>query len=417
MQSNDKLRMAIRATAAAAVLGVASQASAVTLNVGDDVEASLYGYARLNASYDIDENIATSTQAGDFSKINTGAAEDNEVTGHFGADAKQTRLGVKATHSSGVAVVVEGDFRGSGNSAGSLRLRHGYGTYKGLLAGRTWSNYNSFVGNTATLDFDGTPGVAGLQDRTEQVRYTSGPLSISLEEGKGSLSQVNPAKTQFTLDPDTGVIAEETVDPAVGDVASVKNSMPDITARLEDSIGRLSYSLGAVINHVEYDTGTADDSVIGFAGFAAGKFALTDMITIQGAVNYSDGANSYMWRTGDNYYGADGYLLNGDIETISSYSASIGTGISLGGGRSINIGYGMATMDWDDAEQDFAGNAGQLAAVRAETETNQAIHANYMWSPAPSVTMGVEYKYLKTEEVGGNDGDANRVMFAAQYNF
>ncbi|MCK7551158.1 hypothetical protein [Marinobacter goseongensis] len=55
MQSN-KLRMAIRATAAVAVLGVAGQANAVNFNAGD-YEMNLYGYGRLNASYDIPESV------------------------------------------------------------------------------------------------------------------------------------------------------------------------------------------------------------------------------------------------------------------------------------------------------------------------------------------------------------------------
>ncbi|MGO3297013.1 MAG: hypothetical protein ACTILN_15210, partial [Marinobacter sp.] len=101
MQSN-KLRMAIRATAAAAVLSVAGQANALTLNVGDDVEASLYGYARLNMSYDLNADRAVSTRAGSFS----GGNED--IEGHFGADVQQSRLGVKVKHSSGVALTVEG---------------------------------------------------------------------------------------------------------------------------------------------------------------------------------------------------------------------------------------------------------------------------------------------------------------------
>lgn len=48
MQSNNKLRLAIRAAAIAGALSMAGQAGALTLDVGDDVEASLYGYARLN---------------------------------------------------------------------------------------------------------------------------------------------------------------------------------------------------------------------------------------------------------------------------------------------------------------------------------------------------------------------------------
>ena len=72
MQSN-KLRMAIRATAAAAVLSVAGQANALTLNVGDNVEASLYGYARLNMSYDLDANVADDSQSGAFVSSSTRA--------------------------------------------------------------------------------------------------------------------------------------------------------------------------------------------------------------------------------------------------------------------------------------------------------------------------------------------------------
>ncbi len=168
MQSN-KLRMAIRATAAMAVLSVAGQANAVSLNVGDDVEASLYGYARLNMSYDLNADRANSTRAGSF----TGGNED--IEGHFGADVQQSRLGVKVKHSSGVMVNIEGDFRGSGSGPGSLRMRHAYGTYKGFLAGRTWSNYLSFVGNTPTLDFDSLTGTAGSQDRSEQIRTPLAP--------------------------------------------------------------------------------------------------------------------------------------------------------------------------------------------------------------------------------------------------
>ena len=59
------------------------------------------------------------------------------------------------------------------------------------------------------------------------------------------------------------------------------------------------------------------------------------MVSIQGSVNYSDGANSYMWRSGENYYAADAYVNpnNGDVETISTYGATLGTSIKLGGSQ------------------------------------------------------------------------------------
>jgi hypothetical protein len=48
MQSN-KLRMAIRSTAAVALLGVAAQAGAISFETGG-YQTDIYGYGRFNAS-------------------------------------------------------------------------------------------------------------------------------------------------------------------------------------------------------------------------------------------------------------------------------------------------------------------------------------------------------------------------------
>jgi hypothetical protein len=375
MQSN-KLRMAIRATAAAAVMGVASQAGAVSLSVGDDTEASLYGYARLNMSYDLDANRAVSTRAGSFS----GGNED--ITGHFGADVQQSRLGVKVTHASGVMVNVEGDFRGSGNGAGSLRMRHAYGTYQGFLAGRTWSNSISFISNTPTLDFDGIAGSFGSWDRTEQLRYTTGPMSFSIED----------PSAQATLG------------------GSPRTSAPALTARFEQSADALSFAASAVVNQVTSDDGTTDDSAMGYAVAGGAKLKLSDMFSVQGTLNYTDGATGYLWRSGSNYYGPSAYMDGTSIETISAYGGNVGVSMALGGGRSINVAYGMTSMDLDDAVA-----AG--AAANSDPETNQNVFVNYMWTPVKNVMMGVEYGYFDQETVAGDSTDANRLMFAAQYSF
>ena len=378
MQSN-KLRLAIRATAATVVMGVASQASALTLNVGDDTEASLYGYARLNMSYDLDGNRAVSTRAGTFA-----SSANEDVEGHFGADVQQSRLGVKVKHASGVAITVEGDLRGSGNGAGSLRMRHAYGEYNGFMAGRNWSNYTSFVGNTPTLDFDSLAGTAGSQDRTEQVRYTTGALSFSLEDPSSQ-----------------GVL---------GAGGNTRTSAPALTARIQDSADSLSYAAAALVSQVTADDGTNDDSAMGFAVFGAAKFALSDMISIQGAANYTDGANGYLWRSGSNYFGPSAYVDGNSVETIEGYGFSIGTSVALGGGRSINLGYGTTMLDLDDAIA-----AG--ATTNADAESNQNAFLNYMWSPVSNVMFGVEYGYFDQETVAGDSTDANRVLFAAQYSF
>ncbi|WP_323751712.1 DcaP family trimeric outer membrane transporter [Marinobacter sp.] len=377
---NNKLRMAIRATAAVTVLGLASQAQAFNFSAGD-YDVSVYGYGRLNASYDIDNDQSLSTRSGSYD----GLATDDGKDGHFGADAVQSRLGVKTVTPEGVAITVEGDFRG-----GNLRLRHAFGSYNGVLMGQTWSNFSSFVGNTSTLDFDSLPGLAGYQARTAQARYTSGPLSIALEQ------------------PNSSILSGTAVDE--------KDSMPAFTARIEDSNDGLSYSAALLAHQVGYDTGSNDESSFGFATFVAAKMMVTDMISLQGTLSYSDGANSYLYRSGDNFGAASAYVDgSGDVETIAGYGGSVGAGINLGGGRSINIGYGLVEVDWDDAEDDAA-SAG-LTGIGGQSESNSAIMANYKWTPVKNVMMGVEYQFLKRENVDGSDGDANRLLFAAQYNF
>ncbi|KXS52746.1 MAG: hypothetical protein AWU57_2873 [Marinobacter sp. T13-3] len=415
---NNKLRMAIRATAAVAAFGMAGQALALDVPTGD-WDTSIYGYARLNAAYDIDENHTNSAQTGSFDDINTGDAEDDEVSGHFDADAVQTRIGIKTITPEGVKMVVEGDFRGNGG--GDLRLRHAYGEYNGVLAGQTWSNFNSFVGNTATLDFDSLPGSAGLQGRTAQLRYTMGGFSVSAEEPKSNLVKVTTGPKTDDNDTPNDYTDDTTVNEWLfKEQKGKQDGMPTLTARYEDSVGSLSYSAAALVHQVGYDDGkTNDDSAMGYGAFAAVKFAITDMIDIHGAFSYSDGANSYLWRSGEDYNGADAYVTpQGDVETIKAYSGTIGTGIKLGSGSSINVGYGMTTMDWDDAKKDYASvGTDALGVITGTAESNSALMANYKFSPVKNVMMGVEYQYLKTEDVDGDEGDSNRLLFAAQYNF
>ncbi|TYC57380.1 hypothetical protein FMN52_12545 [Marinobacter sp. BW6] len=381
MQSN-KLRLAIRATAATVVMGVASQASALTLNVGDDTEASLYGYARLNMSYDLDGNRAVSTRAGTFSPVAADGSDLDATDGHFGSDVQQSRLGIKVNHASGVAVTVEGDFRGSGNSAGSLRIRHAYGQYKGFMAGRNWSNTISFVGATPLLDFDGVAGSMGSWDRTEQLRYTTGGLSFSIE------------------DPSSQAIVD----------GSGRTGTPALTARFENSMDAVSFALSGVVSQVTSDDGTNDDSAMGYAMSAAAKLALSDMFSVQGSVTAADGATGYLWRSGSNYYGPSAYLDGNSVETISAYGGNVGVSMALGGGRSINLAYGMTTQDLDDA-------VANSSLTNAAPETNQNLFLNYMWTPVQNVMMGVEYGYFDQETVAGDSSDANRILFAAQYNF
>ena len=375
----NKLPLAIRATTALLTLGMASQAAAFQITAGD-LKAELYGYARLNASYDFNENVANTSRSASFAKLENGSdAENREIKGHFGADAVQSRLGLRVMTPEGVRMVVEGDFRGAGNT---LRLRNAYGEYNGWLMGQNWSNYNSFVGNTPVLDFDGLAGTAGLQGRVAQVRYTAANgFSWSLEQ------------------PQTNVVD--------GDK---RTSLPTLTARFERTSDQLTYSAAALVHQVSFDDGDNSSSKMGYASFLAARLALTDTVSIQGAINFSDGANTYLYRSGENFGAEDAFRSGNSLRTIRGHGGTIGASFDLGNGRSMNIGYGLVTIDWDNAVNDGA-------AVATKSETNQNAMANYLWSPVRNVMLGIEYGYLHRENVNDHRGEAHRLLFAAQYNF
>jgi len=359
--------------------GVASLSISQTVHAYDftagDVEASIYGYAQMNAVYDFDEAISSDfgTQAGDFSKLGQGGSE-----GHFDADALQSRIGFSATHKNGVKVVIEGDFR-----PGTFRIRHAYGSYGNWTIGRAWSNYTSWTGWVPTLDFDTSAGSPGIQDRAEQVRYTQGGFSVALE------------KDYF---------------PNVDNwSAATKSSLPTATARYETALSEdVNVVVAGLVRQVAFDDGVTDETAVGYGGFAGASVQLGD-VKVQGAVHYHDGANAYLYRSGENFIGIDAYLFNGDLETVPGYAATLGFSTKIGAGD-FNAVWGMTKMDLDDYNDDVGVPAGAH-------ETNTTAFVNYLWYPTDNVMMGVELGYFDAEFYHGDSADATRIMYSARFSF
>lgn len=349
--------------------------SALAFNINaSDVQANVYGYAQLNAVYDINESIGTSSQSGSFAALTDA---DNIPEGHFNADAHQSRIGFSVQHKDGANVVVEGDFIG-----GTFRLRHAYGSYDKWIIGRTWSNYNSWTGWTPTLDFNSTAGSPGLQGRIEQIRYTDGNLSFALEKDSS---------------------------PNLGGNATKRSSMPTFTARYESSASKdiniVAAGLGRILTS---DDGTTNESAFGMGAFT-GVDVDMGTVTLHAAINYSDGANGYLYRSGNDFGGTDAYLFNGDLKTISAWGGTIGLSIKAGDGN-FNIVYGKVKMDLNDMNNDL-GNVG------SNNKSNSNTFVNYMWYPVDNVMMGVELAYFKSEYQDGSNADATRLMYSSKFSF
>ncbi|MFB4203757.1 DcaP family trimeric outer membrane transporter [Arhodomonas sp. KWT2] len=367
-------------TVSALALAAAGQAAAVDFQAGDTT-VSIYGYMIGKMSYDMDENMGSAT-AGSFGNL----VDDEQVDGYTDLDANQSRIGFQTTTDMGGSDLVtrmEGDFLGGGG--GQFRMRHAYGSWNGILAGQTWSNWNSFVGTTPTVDFNGLAGNTGYQTRVAQFRYTVGDFSVALEDPKARILDEGGEND---------------------DVA--KDSLPALSARYEGSSGPMGYSVAGIVHQLE--TADESESDAGYGAFAAASYNF-GAVTVRGALDYTDGATSYLYQSGfEHFFAADGYIdANGDLETVKAWGGTIGISVDAGPGT-MNVSYGRTDIDEDDATA--------LNGFETQSAVNQNVFVNYMWQPVERVTYGIEYSYWKAENDEADfDADANRVSVAAQYVF
>lgn len=387
MTTHKSLKKTTTLTVSALALAVSSASHAIDFEVANTT-ASVYGYAKLDMIYDVDDDLGNSLNHRHIS-----LDSDDAPDGHANFHAYQSRIGFStATPVSGntLETKIEGDFYGGGG--GEFRLRHAYGSWNGLLAGQTWTNLYGFVAGTPTINFTGTHGT-GNQARQPQLRYTTGNFAISLE------------------DPDTLGGSETTGQDAVqldGDAA--KSGLPDLIARYTDSSGPFKYSASGVLRHLEYDaagqtTATVDDdSTTGWGITLEAAMDVTEALTLRGGVIHGEGLGGYQNvspQTSPAYVNADG-----DLKAIEATGGTIGASLKAGPGA-INASYSISTVDLDD-EDSFADDA---------NDTFETVQLNYIWSPAERISYGIETSWASRGTKGDDDGDAVRIQGMVMYSF
>lgn len=367
-------------------LAVASASHAIDFEVGD-TKASVYGYAKLDIIYDVNDDLGNSIG---HRNISLDGVDTQET--HFDMHAYQSRIGFSTStpvDGSELKTQIEGDYYGGGG--GQFRLRHAYGSWNGILAGQFWNNFYGFVAGTPTIDFTGPPGVAN-QARQPQLRYTTGNFSAAIE------------------DPDTLGGSENTVNATQEGDDVAKSSLPDVTVRYTDTSGQLKYSASAVLRHVEFDAeefptaSVDDDSSFAWGIALEAATDVSETLTLRAGITHGDGIGGYMNvspQTSPAYIDA-----NGNFETIKSTGGTVGASIKAGPG-SINASYNVATVDLDDADA-YGDNP---------TDMHETAYLNYIWSPAERISYGIETSWASREVRDGQNGDGMRIQGMAMYSF
>ena len=319
--------------------------------------------------------------------IPVGVASPTTNEREVAVSARQSRLGIEIrdlTSYGPLRAFIEGDFAGTGDT---YRLRHAFGQFRQVLAGKTWS---TMVDNRATpeeIDFEGING--RIQARQPQIRYFPSfgrdmDLLIGLE------------------DPAPDVTGGQGVSQYPDIVASVRRNWAD----------RWHVKTSLLLRQIEakWDLDSSvSDTEFGWGLSVSGKVGLEiwderDNILFQ--FNYGDGIGRYI-NDLQEVGGQDAEFnpLTGELETLNVFSSYVAYQHWWRESLRSTLTYSWVDVDNLDFQDDSA-----------YARTDRAI-INLLWSPVIRVDVGGELLWGRRENKDGASGTARQIQFGAKYRF
>lgn len=299
-------------------------------------------------------------------------ASDGEVQGH------KTRAYLEFD-------LFGGGMSNLGNQASTnthgVTLRQAYVTWDKWLAGQTWSNFQDVAALPDAVDFVGpTEGTTFV--RQAQVRYTSGPFSVALE---------NPQTLVNGYRSTTRTISDD-------------GSLPDLTARWTTKGDWGHVSVAGIACQLRHDTATTSASDTGYGVSVSGKYNLGKSDDVRYMLTAGRGIGRYVAFG----LGADGVLDAGagELDGIGVLAGFVSWRHVFNPKLRGNLMFSRAQLDNDTDWTGFG-----------VTESAQSVHANLIYSPFPKLDIGAELIWGNREVESGADGDLRRLHTTVKYSF
>lgn len=309
--------------------------------------------------------------------------------------AAQTRLNLDLREKTSVGSLrafVEGDFKGSGDT---FRLRHAYGQFRDILAGKTWSVFYDPVAHPQELDFEGVNGQVIV--RNAQIRYfpsigKAWDLSVAIESPDAEIG---------IIDFDTNEVTE----------AEGVSEQPDFTFSIRRNFDRFSHvKLSGIIRQVSARSVIRDktESELGWGLNLSGviKFPKIDeRDNLKWQLTYGDGIGRYI-NDLNSVGGMDGVFdPQGKIKTLP-----------------VVAGYAAYQHWWTDKTR----SSFLISGVWVDNYSFQPddsyykterISGNITYSPVPRFDLGVELIWGRRTNEDRKSGDAIQALLIGQFRF
>jgi len=332
--------------------------------------AELYGFIKLDASYDTQKTAAGNLAFFVLPESNDGSDDEFNMT------AKESRLGLNLSSGDMLPVEtkakLEMDFYGSSSeTSASPRMRQAYLQFKAgdwdILAGQTWDATQSILPKTLNFATGGRHGT--LWARRPQVRFTR---NVETDSGKWIISAALARTVGSDLD---GLGQEDGKDFALPPNMNGKKGLVALAGH---------YGTETIDTVLENDARDYHSHMLS----ASLLLPLTDKLDLKTVV----------W-TGQNLSGVQGGIGQGINLVKDTEIAATGGWVQFGYKASDKVStfltYGIDDPDDDDL------NFGQRSK-------NQNISASAYWNFSNNLTWAFEYSHMKTEYLFSDDASNNR---------
>jgi hypothetical protein len=302
--------------------------------------------------------------------------------------ASQSRLNFDMREPTNFGILrafIEGDFAADDET---FRLRHAFGQWRQVLAGKTWSTFVDTEASPEEVDFEGLNGRVNV--RQSQVRF---------------MPTIGDAyQFQFSLeDPDPQVQNGDGV-TRMPDIVASASFQPNARLHLRTALiarqirAQQSAELGSEVEK-EYGWG------VSFSGrLTTPRFGDRDSVLFQ--LNGGTGIGRYVndLSSVGNFDGIIN-LDNGKLELFDVVAGYISWQHWWSGALRSNFTLGGVEID----NPGFVADDAYKRTIR--------FSSNVLWSPTPRINLGLEYLWGARENENGADGEAQQVQLAAQYSF